>query len=261
MSNLFGQWSAERRVRLGLALLICIGPLAPSAFGVSSCVTDTYANYELTGSCTIGQFTLQGFSFSNSSIPAQSTPGAPILLTASQIQVDPTGSGAGALSLRFTSLAGGGFSVAAGQFAEYIFRYQVDPPPPIIRGAQIDLGANDPVTLTGEYCGNGTLVSAPGAIPVTCTGTSPSGIFPGRVSITGPSAVTQSQSFTFPQPVSTVDTRLILDLEGRNTPSGSHVTFFASDTNLVVAVPEPSMLLLAPFGLLALWRARLRKRG
>jgi hypothetical protein len=244
-------------------LLFSAALCAPALLGSTiQCQIGTYADYQSQGQCMIGDFTLFGFTFSSSSIPAQDSAGAPILLSPVQIVVDPTGSSDTSLSLRFS--ATGGFNVDAGQFGEYIFGYQIDPVLPLIDAQAIDLGPNDPVTLTGEFCGNGTLVSAPGIVPVSCTGSNPSGIFPARLQISGPSATPQSQSFLFPAPVTTEDLRLILVLDGRNTTTGAHVGYFGSETSVasggITIIPEPSTAMFTLLGALALLSPSLRNR-
>ena len=236
-----------RMLRVSLVVL-ALG--APNLFGTMMCGPDTYANYIAQGQCTIGPggiFTLQGFSFVSSSIPAQGGPGAPTLLDPSQINVTPS-AGASSIALQFTPA--GGFNVGVGQFAEYIFRYQIDPPPPVIGDQSIDLGPDDPVTLKGEFCGNGTLTSAPNTVPVTCTGSNPAGIFPGSVTLTGPSGVPRTADFMFPVRVSTEDVRLILDLDGRGTTTGAHADFIGSTTGFTTVIPEPSTSMLTLAGLL-----------
>ena len=225
---------------------------ATSLLATPMCEPDTYANYIAQGQCTIGPagiFTLQGFSFASSSIPTQGGPGAPTLLDPSQINVSLNAESS-SIALQFTP--SGGFNVGAGQFAEYIFRYQIDPPPPVIGDQTIDLGPDDPVTLTGEFCGNGTLTSAPNTVPVTCTGSNPAGIFPGTVSLTGPSAAPRTADFIFPIRVSTEDVRLILDLDGRNTTTGAHADYIGSTTGFTSGIPEPATAMLVLAGILCL---------
>src|SRR5229473_1767111 len=127
----------------GFALLV------PGLFGSPlPCVVDSFADYQSQGQCMLGDHTLNGFTFDSFAT------GGANLLTASQITVDPTGSTPTALSLRFSTP--GGFQVGPGQIEEYIFRFGLDPILPEIGGPIIDLGPNDPVTLTGEFCGDGT---------------------------------------------------------------------------------------------------------
>src|SRR5690348_5714086 len=70
-----GRSAPKRRryaTRLALTLLF-----APVLFGAGiPCATGTYADYEALGQCMIGDFTLFGFTFGSSSIPAQGNSGA-----------------------------------------------------------------------------------------------------------------------------------------------------------------------------------------
>jgi hypothetical protein len=201
----------------------------------------------------LGDFILTAFTFASSST------GEANLVTASQITVDPTGSTPTNLSLQFSTP--GGFHVNQGQTAEYIFRYLLDPILPMIGGPVMDLGPNDPVTLTGEFCGDGTLSSAPKSQPVVCTGSATSGIFPARLQIVG-AGTPASQSFQFPSLVTTMDNRLILDLVGPATLDnfGWGATVNGSGPSPSPA-PEPSTLLLLTPALLALtWVRRRRNR-
>ena len=230
--------------RLGCGALL-FAMCAPHVLGSPiTCVADTLANFESQGSCAIGPFTLTGFTFNDSQT------GGASLVPDTQIEVTPAIVD-NAVSLTFTSLTGD-FSTGAGQTAQYIVEYQVDPPPPLIGGQNI---AFDPGgTFTAEFCGNGMLVSAPDTQPVTCTGSNVTGIFPGRLQITstGPGVVT-SPTYTFPTKVSTEDIRLILDLG-----PGSTDTFFQSNTQVISSafIPEPATGFLALGGLLALLAIR-----
>jgi hypothetical protein len=223
--------------------------LAPALFASPlPCVVDSFADYQVQGQCMLGNYTLNGFTFDSSAT------GGANLLGASQITVDPTGSTPTGLSLRFSTP--GGFQVAQSQTAEYIFRFTLDPILPDIGGPVIDLPPDDPVTLTGEFCGDGTLYSGPKVQPVVCIGSASSGIFPARLQIAG-SSIGASQSYDFPQLVTMVDNRLILDLTGP-----AHVDYFDWRANVTgggpSSVPEPSTALLLMPALLALpW---LRKR-
>jgi hypothetical protein len=197
----------------------------------------------------LGDFILTGFTFVSSST------GEASLVTASQITVDPTGSTPTSLSLQFSTP--GGFHVNQGQTAEYIFRYLLDPLLPGIGGPIVDLGPNDPVTLTGEFCGDGTLSSAPKAQPVVCIGSATTGIFPARLQIVG-TGTPASQSFQFPSLVTTMDNRLILDLVGPANLASFGWGATVNGTGPTPA-PEPSTLLLLTPALLALTWARKRR--
>jgi hypothetical protein len=179
----------------------------------------------------LGDYTLGNFSFSSSGT------GDVNLLSPSEIMVDPTGSSPTFLSVQFT--AENHFQVFDGQTAEYIFHFLLDPLLPSIAGPVMDLGPNDPVTLTGEFCGDGQLISAPKAT-VECRGTAGTGIFPASLVIVG-DGNPASLSHRFPSPVFVLDSRIILDITG---PGNVTSIGGGGDTT---GVPEPSTLvLLAP---------------
>jgi hypothetical protein len=234
--------SRGQRMRLLPIVGFVLTGFAPGLFAgpVPTCGVASLATYDAPGyECTLGDFTIEDFSFSGSET------GGASLLSASQIMVNPTGSTPTTLSLGFS----GDFQVSnPSQTAQYVFQYEVDPVLPMISGPSLNLGPNDPVTLTGEYCGNGMLFSGPNTNPniePTCIGDDQAGIFPGKLQIlgSGPSA---SLSYDFPELVTDLDSRLILNLDG-----ASNVNTFTSITNLTGGgpspVPEPSSaLLLAP---------------
>lgn len=224
--------TAFKGQRIWLFLLAGFGLtlFAPGLFASPvPCSEATVASYDTAGfQCTIDGYTLEDFSFSDSS-----TGDAP-LLTSSQITVDPSVTATG-ISVQFL----GDFNVPSGRTAEYIVQYELDPVLPKVTGIDVDLGPSDPVTLTGQFCGNGTFSGSyvPG-VPTGCTGTDPSGIFPATLVTTGNNT---SANAIFPVPVTDLDTRLVLDLDGPGS-----TTSFGSTASLS-SVPEPSSLLwLAP---------------
>jgi hypothetical protein len=234
--------------RLGLTLSFALGLTlsAPALFG-TTCGTATLSTYVAdyqtpATACTLGDYELYDFTISSSGT------GGATLLSAAQINVDPTGSTPTTISVQFSPTVAGGFSVSSGQTADYVIQYELDPVFPTIKGATVDLGPNDPVTLTGQYCGNGAVNI--GSMPTSCTGTNTTGIFPGpplELTGTGPAA---SATFAFPELVSSLDTVLALDLDGP-----AEVDSFGSVANVTeggpAAVPEPSTSLLLAPGLLA----------
>jgi hypothetical protein len=127
---------------------------------------------------------------------------------------------------------------------------------PHIVAQGIDLGPNDPVTLIGQFCGNGMLVGPYAAgSPTNCSGTDTAGIFPLTLTTTGNGTTATSP---FPTTVTTVDSRLVLDLDG-----ASSATFFGTNAD-ISGVPEPSSALwLAPgmFGVLLLRKKWLAKQA
>jgi hypothetical protein len=224
-------------VAFGLALF------APGLFASPlPCAVGTVASY-VGSTCTIDGYTVNDFSFSDSS-----TGGAP-LLSSSEITVNPTITPLG-ISFQFL----GAFDIASGT-AEYIVQYDLDPLRPQVPGIDINLGPSDPVTLTGQFCGNGLLTGPYVAgEPTSCSGTDVSGIFPTTLQTTGDNT---SASASFPTLVTDLDSRLVLDLDG---PASTQ--WFGSNVYVPNAssVPEPSTALwLVPgmFGLLWLRKKRL----
>lgn len=229
------------RNRLGLGSVFLFGflLLAPASFGspLPTCTSAALSVYDTLGyECTLGQFTLEDFTFDSSGSN---------LASDTAITVDPTGSTPTTISMQFSTP--GGFSVGSGQTAQYIVQYYMDPVLPVVTSASIDLGPNDPVTLTGEFCGNGMLYSGPNnnaSVEPTCIGNDPSGIYPGKLQITGGVSSSQSLPFSQSSNVNTLDTRLILDLTGPaeadSFGSIADVTFGGPTS----AVPEPSTSLL-----------------
>lgn len=244
------QWN-EKRMVLTLLFGLLLAFLAPALFGSPvPCPTAPLTTYQASGyQCLIEGYTLQDFSFS------ESQTGEATLLTPSEITVNPSFSTPDSVSFQFY----GAFSAAAGQTAEYIVQYNLDPLLTKITGQGIDLGPADPVNLTGQFCGNGMLVGPynPGN-PTNCSGTDPAGIFPLTLYTSGDSTFT---SAPFPTTVTTVDTRLVLDLVG-----ASSTTYFGTNTDIiptVSSVPEPSTSIwLVPgmFAMLWLRKKRLASR-
>jgi hypothetical protein len=242
-----------KRMVFNLLFSLGLTLLAPALFGSPvPCPIAPLTTYEASGyQCLIEGYTLDDFTFSDSQT------GGATLLTPSQITVNPSFSTPDSVSFQFF----GAFSAASGQTAEYIVQYNLDPLLPKITGQGIDLGPSDPVNLTGQFCGNGLLVGPYiSGSPTDCSGTNPAGIFPLTLFTSGDSTIATG---TFATTVTTVDTRLILDLVG-----DSNTTYFGTNADIiptegggggpVSGVPEPSTSLwLVPGMFAALW---LRKK-
>ncbi len=239
---MFTAEASGHRMQLALLFALCLTFVAPALFGSPlPCPVAPVTTYQGAGyQCTVEGYTLQDFTFS------ESQTGGATLLTPGEITVNPTFSTPDSVSFQFF----GAFSAAAGQTEEYIVQYLLDPLLPQITGQGIDLGPSDPVTLTGQFCGNGMLVGPYAAgNPTACSGTDPSGIFPLTLQTTGDGT---TASAPFPSTVTNVDTRLVLDLSG-----ASSTTYFGTNAE-ISGVPEPSTSLwLAPGMLALLW---LRKK-
>ena len=246
----------NRRLMWLLAVVILALVFVTPGFSdpIPTCGAALLSTYDATGfECTLGVYTLDDFTFS--------AMGTAELLSDSQIMVDPTGSTPTTISFQFSNAVSPstGFTAGANQTAEYVVQYNMDPLLPMIPGGIIDLGPNDPVTLTGEFCGNGMLFSPPNTNPSTfptCLGNDPSGIFPGKVQLMGTGG-SSSTAFQFPKLVTTVDSRLILDVDG---PGGTNSFGAVIDVTSggPAATPEPSaVFLVAPAMLGLVW---LRKK-
>ena len=248
---MFSAGSSGYRMPLAFVFALGLTSVAPALYA-GPCTVASVTTYETSGfTCTIEGYTFEDFTFSDSQT------GGATLLTTDQITVDPTFSTPDSVSFQFEAPVDGAFSAALGQTEEYIVQYELDPLVPRITGQGIDLGPADPVTLTGQFCGNGMLVgpyvAGSGA---NCSGTNTSGIFPLNLMNTVDNTLVTG---TFPLVVTDVDTRLILDLDGSSSPSST--TYFGTNADItpsVSGVPEPSSLLwLAPAMFAMLW---LRKK-
>jgi hypothetical protein len=145
------------RILLLAGILVMFGGTAGVA---APCPTTPLADPYLGGqnfSCEIGQFTIKNFRFESSS---ESVPASRILVT----PID-TPSGVG---FQFTAV----FDEGPERSSSYSISYEVDPPPDIIHGQQIDLDPTGDVKLVTSLCSVsfpcsggtdlGTLVATPG---------------------------------------------------------------------------------------------------
>lgn len=240
--------SLSRHALLMFVTSLALATFSPALFAdpIAPCTASTVSVYDAEGfQCTIDGYTLEDFIFS------ESQTGGASLLSDSQINLDPTLTDGG-FGLEFSPVDGGAFSVPSGQTAQYIFQYELDPPLPRITGGSVSTGPGDPVTLTGQFCGNGTLDPYVVGQPTNCSGSNPSGIFPATAVVNGNN---MSTNYTFPMVVTDLDTRLILDLDGP-----AYVSSFGTSVNVApTPTPEPSsFLFVAPamLGLIILQRRK-----
>ncbi len=231
--------------RVWLAFLAALGlTLFVPAMFASPCEVAPLTTYEASGfTCTIDGYTLSDLTFGSTS-----TGGAPVAPD-SDITVNPFIDSSGYV-IQFES---DDFVNTTTGTAEYIAQYELDPVFPKINGIDIDLGPTEPAILIGQFCGNGFFTGPFDSSDITtsCEGTDTAGIFPLTL---GPLDTNNSDvSGDFPIPVTSVDNRLVMELDG---PSSA--AFFEEGVSLVT--PEPSMLALmipALLGLLVLGRKRL----
>src|SRR3982074_1996066 len=113
-------------------ILFALMGFSVSLLQAAPCIPDTFANYQALGvtGCNIGQFTFKNFDLST----ITSTVGYPAT-PASAVNVTPTQS-ATKLNLHFASST---WTVTGSEAVSYLLRYDVDPPPIIIRGFEDDL--------------------------------------------------------------------------------------------------------------------------
>jgi len=193
----------------------------------SPCVPDTLANYELlpagaTGGCTVGPLDFHDFSFI-----LDSSSGGPTPVSASAIMVTPV-NGPDNFGLMYAS---DGFSVASGQFIQYVLSYTVDPPPPIIHGAFLGFAVDGPVfpgsdSITSVLCLDAAFNGA-----VCPTSTLTQNVFDNGVTASFENAIAFG-------PVSTVGDRTTITLDATSGGSAD----FASFTETFI--PEPAYGLL-----------------
>jgi hypothetical protein len=198
--------------------------LTPALFG-NTCGVATLDQY-LSGGAEAG-CTLDGYTVDFTQFTAYSVNEAADLLGAANITVTPTFTDS-ELTLQFS---GDFANNTPGSSEEYTFGYLLDPTLPHITGPGVFTGPNDPVSLTGRFCGDGIILQG------SCAGS-----FIGL----GIRGNENSQSALFDAPVTNLDTLLTLDLD-----SGSSVAYFGSTDTLATTTPEPSALWLTP-GLLGL---------
>jgi hypothetical protein len=212
-----------RRDLLVFLLILCaLGGV--SAVAAPTCqpnpLSPTYLAPAFT--CTLGPFTVKSFFFSE-------TAGG---LNPNLISVNPINTGT-----QIGFLIQGNFTATPGQAFTYIFSYFIDPPPPIIRGQQVDLDPTGLVTLQTDLCMS--------AFPC------PGGQALGTLNVnTGSPTAQMPLALT-----NMLGVQNTLTLDG----SGGLATSQGFD-NITLLTPEPAAILLTASGLLGLFTFRARAK-
>jgi hypothetical protein len=211
-----------RRDLLVFLLILCaLG--GASAVAAPTCQLNPLSTYLAPAfSCTLDQFTVKTFSFSESLGGVDPT----------LILVNPI-----ATPSQIGFVIQGSFTASPSQAFTYIFSYFEDPPPPIIRGQQIDLDPTGLVTLKTELCMS--------AFPC------PGGQALGTLNVN-----TGSPTAQLPLTLTNmlgIQNTFILD------GSGGPATSQGFD-NITQLAPEPSAILLTASGLLGLFAFRFRAK-
>ena len=211
------------------SLVLGMLALTPAFAAPVECPSAPLTPY-LSGSfvCTEDQGTFTFFSFSYS---------APMGgLNSGQINVTPIDQ-PGKIGFLLTSQQPNGFT-DMGAMATYQFSYFIDPPPPIIRGEQIDLDPIGNVTLTSVLCSMNT-VPCPMANTInTLTATTGT-----------PTATTALAN------LSILGVQNTLTVNGTSAPAAS-----GGFDNITLVTPEPAAAFLLGGGLLGLLAFRSRAK-
>jgi hypothetical protein len=220
----------RRSFLTGLVFLWAIGGTA--AFAAQVCGNaslSTYLASDFTCTQDNGVLTFKSFVFN----------GAPNGLTSDQINVGLLDVGPGAVGFVFS----GNFVVSAGQNAQYVISYFIDPVPPIIHGEELDLDPMGSVMIVEDLC----------ATAFPCPGNSLGKL----VATTGNTTASNTIGNTNALGIQNTLT-LTGSTGGANSQGFKNLTFIST-----VSSPEPSSILLAASGLLGLLafrsRAKLRK--
>ena len=213
----------RREVVVLLVLSCALGGTA--AFASTTCPTAPLGSNQYKDpafTCTTGAFTFKSFGFNETA--GGISPNA-ILVTPLEL---PTGIG-----FLFT----GTFNADTNQQFIYSISYFVDPPPPIIRGQQIDLDPTGMVTLQTALCAS--------AFP--CPGGQSLG------TLTATTASTMAQMSLNPTNKLGVQNTLIV---GGNGNAGTSQGF----DSITLLTPEPAAILLTASGLVGLLALRFRSK-
>lgn len=212
-----------RREALVFLLVLCaLG--GASAVAAPTCLPGPLDIPYLTPSfsCMLGQFTAKTFFFSETSGGVN-----PSLISVTPI-IAPT-----QIGFQFTA----NFTAAPSQLFTYVISYFIDPPPPIIRGQQIDLDPLGLVTLQTDLC----------AVAFPCPVLQQLGTL--NVNTGSPTA---QMPLTLTNALGIQNT---LTLDGSGGPASS-----GGFDNITLLAPEPAAILLAASGLLGMFACRSRSK-
>jgi len=230
-------------VVLGALLVrpVVAGPACPHGEGA-----ETLDWYLVEGrSCSIGDFTVKGFTYSNTGVT----------MPESAITVYPSAGPQGP-SLRFSSATD--FYVGPGDRAVLELVYNIDPPPIIIRGFEEDLEAYTPnfpgfVTIDTWLCVGGAFPGRCGAQEVVDPVLLP--LHLAHYGADNPDNILTDSIMFEPTSILGVWHTITLDSGGTGDAS------FTSLGNQAYTVPEPGTWLLLGCGLLSLAVLRRRRAG
>lgn len=241
------------KLHRSLPIVFALG-MAQSVFGaginggtLTPCVAGSLSSYidGVNSGCALGVLVSTSWALDPGGIGGET--GGATLLDSSQIMVDPLVSANG-LGGTFTFSGGSGFSVGAGQTAQYFINYSyfIDPGP-AMDDAQLLLG-NDPgnTTITQFFCNDSSLIN-PGSNPSCSGGTGLAG--PPPVQTLQVMTLSPNASIHFTNPATNngaIETEILLD--GTNGPTNFLTIASTLD---VVQGPEPSAVFLALGGLAA----------
>jgi hypothetical protein len=207
------------------------------------CVTDTLDHYAaLSTGCTIGPLTFKNFAYQVLNVQGGATPNQ-----ASDITVHPL-IGTNTYNANFTA---GNWSVSGFQSVRYLLAYDIDPPPPIIRGMYDTMDTDPPVfpgiaTITTDLCA-GAIFAGSSVCPSPGT--------PYQITVfsdgTPSSQTTNGVNFT---PVNALGVRNTIELDG----NGASAVFTGLESQ-TQTIPEPMTAALMFAGLCGLAARRFAK--
>lgn len=235
---------------LVLTVLMCSGELAQAQS--NACPQQSLAAYiTMRGSCPLGSEFFDGFKF-------LATSGNGVIYTPSDILVTPSAGGGLIPELSFSLESGGRFGVAGGDTAVYNIQYEFffpsDP-----QSTAADLGMDPPVgniNINEFICVDGVISQASPTSAPTCS----TGVGPQQLSVDNVTPADNNTGIVLLNPPVDISAQIItmIDLDGSGgSPASFDSLSEANFVDYVPSAPEPSTIVLAAGGLIALV---LRKR-